>query len=68
MARWLILAGVALVAIGLLLHYMPGALNWFGRLPGDIRIETERGRVFLPITSMVLLSILLTLLFNLFRR
>ncbi len=68
MARWLILAGVALVAIGLLVHYLPGAFNWFGRLPGDIRIETERGRVFLPITSMVLVSILLTLLFNLFRR
>jgi hypothetical protein len=43
-------------------------LNWFGRLPGDIRIESERSRVFIPITSMVILSVVLTVLINLFRR
>jgi hypothetical protein len=37
-------------------------------LPGDVRIETERGVVFIPITSMVIISVILTLLFNLFRR
>ncbi len=68
MARWLILAGLVLVVVGLLLNYAPGWLNWFGRLPGDIRIETERGRLFLPITSMVIVSLVLTLLVNLFRR
>ena len=68
MARWLILAGVSLVALGVLLHYAPGALNWFGRLPGDIRIETARGRFFFPITSMVIVSLVLTVLVNLFRR
>lgn len=68
MARWLILAGVSLVALGLLMHHAPGALNWFGRLPGDIRIETARGRFFFPITSMVVVSLVLTVLVNLFRR
>jgi hypothetical protein len=68
MARWLILAGVVLVAVGLLLHYAPGWLSWFGRLPGDIRIETGRGKLFFPITSMLIVSLLLTLLVNLFRR
>ena len=68
MARWLITAGLVLLVIGLLMHYAPGLLNWFGRLPGDIRIETERGRVYLPITSMLVVSIVLTLLVNLFRR
>lgn len=68
MARWLILAGVVLVAVGLLLHYAPGGLSWFGRLPGDIRIETGRGKLFFPITSMLIVSLLLTLLVNLFRR
>ena len=68
MARWLIIAGLVLVVIGLLLHYVPGALNWFGRMPGDIRIETERGRLYLPLTSMVLVSLVLSLLFSLFRR
>jgi hypothetical protein len=68
MARWLMIAGAALVVIGIVLHYAPGAFNWFGRLPGDIRIEGERGRFFFPITSMIIVSVVATLLFNLFRR
>lgn len=68
MARWLILFGLVIVAIGLILQYAPSLLNWFGRLPGDIRIETDRGRVFFPITSMLILSGIVTLLVHLFRR
>jgi hypothetical protein len=68
MARWLIIAGLVLVVVGLVLHYAPGVFGWFGRLPGDIRIESERGKFFFPITSMVIVSIVLTALFNLFRR
>ncbi len=67
MSKWLIIAGVLLIATGLLLHYAPGALSWFGRLPGDIRIETERTRIYIPITSMILVSLLLSLLIRLFR-
>jgi hypothetical protein len=66
--RWLIVAGAILIAVGLVLHFVPGLLSWFGRLPGDIRIETERGRFFFPITSMAIVSLVLTLLVNLFRR
>mgnify|MGYP001818102678 CR=1 FL=1 len=68
MSRWLSLAGLVLVGVGLILHYAPGLLNWFGKLPGDIRIESERGKFFLPITSMVIVSIVLTVLINLFKR
>jgi hypothetical protein len=68
MSRWLILAGLVLVAVGLILHYAPGLLNWFGKLPGDIRMESERGKFFFPITSIVIVSIFLTVLINLFRR
>ena len=68
MAHWLIITGLVLVVVGLALHYAPGVFGWFGRLPGDIRIESERGKFFFPITSMVIVSIVLTVLFNLFRR
>ncbi|MCQ4296291.1 DUF2905 domain-containing protein [Pseudomonas stutzeri] len=68
MARWMIIAGAALILLGVVWHYFPWLLNWFGRLPGDIRMESERSRVFIPITSMVILSVLLTVLVNLFRR
>jgi hypothetical protein len=59
-------AGVVLVAVGLLVW--AGGLSWFGHLPGDLRIERGGTRVFVPITSMLLVSIVLTLLVNLLRR
>lgn len=68
MARWFVLAGVVMLVIGLVLHFAPGLLNWFGRLPGDIRVEKEHARVFIPLTSMLVISIVLTLLINLFNR
>jgi membrane protein implicated in regulation of membrane protease activity len=65
--------GLGLMAIGALLLVIGalvwlGWLSWFGRLPGDIRIERPNTRVYIPITSMLLLSILLTVLLSLFRR
>lgn len=68
MARWLMISGLVLVVAGALLQFAPGLVNWFGRLPGDIHIETGRSRIYIPITSMVLVSLLITLLINLFRR
>jgi len=67
MARWLIIGGIVLIGIGVLLYFVPGLFNWFGKLPGDIRIENEHSKLFIPITSMVLISILLTVLVNLIK-
>jgi Protein of unknown function (DUF2905) len=55
----LVVAGAVIILGGLLV--MTGALSWFGHLPGDIRIEGERVHVYIPITSMVLTSIALSL-------
>lgn len=60
--------GVILVVIGLVVSYAPWLISWFGRLPGDIRIENEQRFVFIPITSMLIVSIILTLIVNLFFR
>ncbi|WP_439859306.1 DUF2905 family protein [Pseudomonas sp. MBLB4136] len=68
MARWLMLVGGGLLLLGAILHFAPWLLHWFGRLPGDIRIESARGRVLIPLTSMLLVSLALSLLINLFRR
>jgi hypothetical protein len=62
---FLVAAGVLLVVLGLLVW--SGAFSWFGRLPGDLRWEGGRTRVFIPITSMILLSVALSLLAILFR-
>jgi len=63
---WLAGVGAALVALGLLIW--SGALGWFGRLPGDIRIERETVRIYVPLVSMLLVSAALTLLLNVIRR
>ncbi|NIM69663.1 MAG: DUF2905 family protein [Xanthomonadales bacterium] len=67
-ARWLIAVGLVLVVLGAALHFAPWLFSWFGRLPGDFRIETERTRVFIPVTSMLLVSLLLSLAIYLLRR
>jgi hypothetical protein len=62
----LVVAGVLLIVIGLLVW--AGALSWFGRLPGDIRIERPTTRVYVPITSMLIVSIVLSLALAIIRR
>jgi len=62
----LVFIGLALIAAGLLC--MAGLLDWFGRLPGDIRIEGENTRVFIPITSMVIISVVVSVVFQIVRR
>lgn len=66
LALALMLAGLVLLAAGALAWL--GALSWFGRLPGDIRVERPGVRFYLPITSMVVVSLLLSLLAALVRR
>ncbi len=62
----LIWVGVGLVVVGLIAR--AGGLSWFGNLPGDIRIESNTTRVFVPITSMLVVSVVATLLVNLVQR
>jgi hypothetical protein len=63
---WLVGAGLALLVLGLLVW--SGALSWFGRLPGDLAVERGNLRVYVPITSMVLLSLGLSALLWVLRR
>lgn len=63
---FLVVAGVLLVLLGLLAW--SGLLSWFGRLPGDIRVERENARFYVPLTSMLLISIGLSLVVAVIRR
>ena len=62
----LIILGVGLAVAGLLLW--SGGLAWFGQLPGAVRWENERARVVMPIASMLVVSIALSVLAWIFRR
>ena len=68
MAKWLIILGAILLVIGAALQFAPWLIGWFGKLPGDIRVETESMKVFVPITSMLLVSLVLTLLLSFLNR
>lgn len=68
--RLLILLGLVLLAAGLVawaLHGRSGWWQWLGRLPGDIRIERDNFRFYAPITTMLLLSLLASLVLRLIR-
>lgn len=62
----LVTLGLGLVILGVLVW--TGALSWFGRLPGDIRIERETVRVYIPLMSLLVVSAVLNLVFYLARR
>lgn len=66
-ARIIIILGAALIALGVMLPYA-AKLDFFGKLPGDIKIEKENFSFYFPVATCIVLSILLTLLGNLFFR
>jgi hypothetical protein len=59
--------GVVITLVGLVI-WGGFAPKWLGRLPGDIRIEREHSAFYFPIVTCIILSILLSLLFSIFRR
>ena len=65
--RLLIIGGVAMALVGVVLVVAPN-IPFLGRLPGDIRIEGENAVVFIPLGTMLLVSIVLTIVLNLISR
>jgi hypothetical protein len=61
----LVALGVALILVGLLVW--AGGLKWFGHLPGDIRIERESVRIYVPLASMLVVSVVVSLVLYLRR-
>lgn len=67
LGKMLIFFGLIICAVGVLL--LVGAkIPWLGRLPGDIIIQREKFSFYFPLTTCIIISLLLTLIFSLFRR
>ena len=62
--KYLIASGIFIVVAGVLIYFFHDYFKWFGKLPGDIRIEKENYRLFFPFGTMILISIAITLLIN----
>lgn len=66
--KYVILAGVLIILIGIIVYFFHDKLNWIGRLPGDIRIDKENFRFYFPITTMVILSVVITAIIRIVKR
>jgi hypothetical protein len=67
LGKFLVIAGTVIILLGATLWsgFVP---RWLGRLPGDIRIEREHSAFYFPIVTCIIISIVLSLLFSIFRR
>ena len=67
MGKFLIIAGVVLIILGVILHFAP-RLPFPGKLPGDIVIDRGNFKMFIPITTSILLSVILTVILYLINK
>jgi uncharacterized protein HemY len=67
LGKVLIIIGVVIAGIGIILVLRP-EVPWLGKLPGDILIKKDNFRFYFPVTTCIIISIILTLLFYLFKR
>ena len=66
--KYIIVAGVLIVLLGVLIYFFHDKLTWIGRLPGDIRIERENFKFYFPITTMIIFSLAITIIIQLIKR
>jgi hypothetical protein len=68
LGKILIVLGIILILAGLIIYFAGDKLGWIGNLPGDIRVEKENIKFYFPVTTMILLSILLSVIIWLIRK
>ena len=66
--KYIVIAGVMIVLLGVIIYFFHDKLNWIGRLPGDIRIEKENFKFYFPVTSMIIFSVLVTVIIQIIRK
>ena len=68
MGKMLISIGFTIFIIGVIIYVLGDKIGWFGNLYGDIKVIKSNYSVYFPITSMMLASIMLTIILNIFFR
>ena len=68
LGKYLIIGGLNLVLAGILVFFFRDKLLWLGKLPGDFRYENGNTKIYFPMTTMIVLSLLLNLLHYLIKR
>jgi len=62
LGKIIIFAGIILIIAGVVIYFAGDKLGWIGHLPGDIRVEKENARFYFPITTMILVSVVLSVI------
>ena len=65
--KYLALIGAILLVVGAIIYYFGGSLKWFGHLPGDIRFERGNFRFYFPLTTLILLNLIVYLIFRIWK-
>jgi H+/Cl- antiporter ClcA len=68
LGKYIIIIGIIVVIVGLILYFFGNRLSWLGHLPGDIRVEKENFRFYFPVTTMILLSLVISLILWIIRK
>jgi uncharacterized membrane-anchored protein YitT (DUF2179 family) len=66
--KYIFIVGVIIVFIGVIIYFFHDYFRWIGRLPGDIRIEKNNFRFYFPLATMIIVSLVLTILINIFKK
>lgn len=64
----MILIGSLVLLLGIVFYFFGEKLSWIGRLPGDFRYERENFSFYFPLTTLLLISLLINILLRLFRK
>ena len=57
--KWLYFGGLVLILAGMVISHYPGAIAWFGRLPGDLRFQSRGLSILVPLTSTIIVSVII---------
>ena len=66
--KYILIVGLFIVLAGFLIYFFHDYFKWFGKLPGDIKIEKGNFRFYFPLVTMIVVSIIVTIIVNIFKK
>lgn len=66
--KYILVAGIIIVAVGIIIYFFHDYLKWIGRLPGDIRIAKQNFRFYFPLTTMIIFSVIITVIIAILKK
>ena len=66
--KYILFAGLIIIVAGIIIYFFHDYFKWIGKLPGDIRIEKENFRFYFPLATMIIFSLLITIIINIFKK